>query len=398
MIVSSQRMSLKTPFVSETMTKKMGEMEEKIQKHLAFLQRKKGSSLLFGCIDGWENLSRYSSDTTAFFPSGVVDIKDITCERFKEMYCSYAATPGNPDALLRTLEPLPFFPWVEAAMGCTIQYTGMNFWSRPMVDHFTLQELEEYADAIQCGDKWPNHVCLNMTRHSVLATYETCIDYLHERFSPSHPIGQTILRGPLDVAAAVLGDENLIYQFFERPVLVKKILAVAADLFLSFIAAQKRRMPAYANGYVIGTYYIWTPGTNIRLQEDAMSLLSPELYREFVYPLDCRIAAAADYTLFHLHASALHLLEILLETKNIRIFQISKDEGIELQSILAKLQMIQKAGNCLLLKGRFTLREAQLAVENLHPEGLCIQAVVLDDHEKDEIYTYFNQIESRRMT
>ena len=120
-----------------------------------------------------------------------------------------------------------------------------------------------------------------------------------------------------------------------------------------------------------------------------MALLSPDLYREFVHPIDCRIAAETEFTLFHLHSTGMHLLNTLLENKGVRILQFSKDEGVELGSVLPGLKKIQEAGKCLVLKGRLNREELQLLKRNLDFRGLCVQAVVRDQDEADQFFASF---------
>jgi hypothetical protein len=357
------------------------EIQLKIKRHQAFLERKNVARPLIGCIRGWENLSRYTSDGESFFPLGDVNIHDLSCDRFLPMYQEYAATLDEPDDMFRTLEPLPFFPWAEAAIGCPIKYTGKNFCSSPLVDLTSEAEgkqlLEVLCQIPERSQPW-------------LEKYGEFLDFLAEHFGDHYPIGQSILRGPLDMAAAAFGDENLLYQFFDQPELVRDFLFAATDIFLDFIDVQKGRISYWGDGHVIGTYYIWTPGKNIRLQEDAMAMLSPDLYREFVHPLDCRIASSADYTLFHLHATGLHLLDFILQNEGIKIVQVSKDEGVKLEKILASLQRIQAREKCLLLKGRFNQQELQLVKEGLDFRGLCVQAVVLNQQEVEDILSIFS--------
>lgn len=356
------------------------QIQQKIERHRAFLELKNVDRPMIGCIRGWENLSRYTEDTESFFPVGAVNIRDLSCDRFLPMYQVYAMTLDEPDDMFRTLEPLPFFPWTEAAIGCPIQYTGKNFWSSPLINFNSEIKSKKQGDILKN---------LPETSQSWLDKYSEFIDFLIDHFGDRYPIGQSILRGPLDMAAAAFGDENLLYQFFDQPELIKEFLAKATEIFLSFIDVQKQKLQPLNDGYVIGTYYIWTPGKNIRLQEDAMAMLSPDIYWQFVHPLDCQIASSADYTLFHLHATGLHLLDFILQNEGIKIVQVSKDEGVPLEKILTNLQRIQEREKCLLLKGRFNQQELQLIKTRLDFRGLCVQAVVLNEEEAKKVISAF---------
>lgn len=355
--------------------------DQKIESHRKFLNRQNVDRPMIGCIRGWENLSRYTDETESFFPVGAVNIRDLSCDRFLPVYQAYAMTLDEPDDIFRTLEPLPFFPWTEAAIGCPVNYTGKNFWSSSLIDLKSESESKKLIDMMQ---RIPEQ------SQPLLKTYGEFLDFLIEHFGDRHPIGQSILRGPLDMAAAAFGDENLLYQFFDQPELIKEFLSIAAEIFLSFINVQNQKLQPLNDGYVIGTYYIWTPGKNIRLQEDAMAMLSPDLYREFIHPLDCQIASSAEYTLFHLHATGLHLLDFILQNEGITIVQVSKDEGVQLKAILSNLQKIQDHEKCLLLKGRFSHDELEVIGSALDVRGLVIQAVVLNPQEAEDILSFFS--------
>ncbi len=376
--------------------------EEKIERHKAFLQRKIADRPLIGWINGWENLSRYVQDTGAFFPKGEVSIDDLSCDRFLRMYQDYARTLNVQDDLYYTLEPLPFFPWTEAALGCPIEYTGKNFWSSSIEEAKKQDGLERWIDEIgeECArisegnapetiGKAPPHQGIPAGSRQWITKYGEFLDFLAENFTEQYPIGQSILRGPLDMVAAALGDENMLYLFFDQPRLMKKLLSVSTAVYLSFIETQNARLRSFADGYVIGQYYVWTPGTCLRHQEDAMAMLSPDLYKEFIHSHDCAIASAAEYSLFHLHSTGLHLIDFLLENDGIRILQISKDEGVDLESILPSLQKVQEAEKCLILKGRLNREDLQIIRKCLDVRGLCIQAVLLNQAEADVVRSVF---------
>jgi len=121
-----------------------------------------------------------------------------------------------------------------------------------------------------------------------------------------------------------------------------------------------------------------------------MAVLSPDLYREFVHSLDYQIASSAEYTLFHLHATGLHLLDFILQNEGIKIVQVSKDEGVQLEKILSNLKRIQEREKCLLLKGRFNQQELELVKKSLDFRGFCVQAVVFNDNEVKEVVSAFS--------
>jgi hypothetical protein len=151
------------------------------------------------------------------------------------------------------------------------------------------------------------------------------------------------------------------------------------EVFVAFIRHQWEHIPAFWGGYVIGQYDLWGPEPVARLQEDAIALYSPTMYRELVFPCDVRLCSLTPYNLMHLHSSCIHLLDDILSNENLSAVQMSKDEGsTTLQGLMPALTKIQAADKCLLVKGRFTLDDVAYMKEHLRAEGLCIEPVI--DH------------------
>ena len=90
-----------------------------------------------------------------------------------------------------------------------------------------------------------------------------------------------------------------------------------------------------------------------------------------------------------MHSTGLHLLDVLLENEGLTILQVSKDQGVDLMSILPGLKKIQDGGKCLVLKGRLNSEDMRIIKSSLDFRGLCIQAVVLEQKEADDFYAEF---------
>jgi len=340
--------------------------EKRIELFREYHNAKNRQPLMGACIGGWEGFGRYVKDTAAFIPKGPVGIDKIVPDRFKSMYRDYITSLEYPDDLLRSVEPVQAIPWAEAAAGIQIEYTGLNFWARG-----EKTDIKSLSTPLAEHNPW-------------IERYGEFVSFLSREYGHRFPVAQSILRGPLDILAAAIGDENMIYALYDQPEEVHYILSIYSGLIKAFLRIQKDMTPPFMEGNVIGQYHIWAPGTVARLQEDAQSLLSAKLYEEFVLPCDCDIASENKYNLFHMHASAFHLLDLVLMIKNIGILQVSKDEGINsIESMIPGLVKIQKAGRKLILKGRLTLRDVELIKKKLDYGGLCLQFVVSSIEEAD---------------
>ena len=346
------------------------DLTKKIEKHKSFLELKEVNRPLRGCcIGGWENMSRYINETDRFLRKGSLYIEDIDAADFIDIYTRYADSLNYDDDFIRTIEPFQSIPWTESAIGCNMNYTGKNIWSEPI--NYSIDEA--YFKII------------NEDENASIKKYGEFLDFLGVNFAGNYPIGQAILRGPLDMAAAAVGEQNMIYNMIDRPNEMKKFISLCADIFKSFLKVHSEKSPEFSGGRVIGQYYIWTPGTCARLQEDVMSLLSRDFYLDFAMECDLGIAKSVQYSLFHLHASAFFLLDFVLRNEGIKIIQVSKDEGnTKLSDMIEGLQKIQAAGKCLLLKGRFTKEDYDTIGKKLDKQGLCVQVVVDSVSEADE--------------
>lgn len=160
------------------------------------------------------------------------------------------------------------------------------------------------------------------------------IKFLAHEF-PNYPIGQSILRGPLDVICAMVGDIETIYNFYDKPKFVKEGLSIIANVFNEFVRVQNIYTPKYQDGYVIGQYHIWSPGTVCRIQEDAMALINPEQYIEYIYENDVKITSGTEYNLYHIHSTGIVLIDQIFKNNNLSIIQVSKDEvNITVQDLI----------------------------------------------------------------
>ena len=253
------------------------------------------------------------------------------------MYKNYAKNLIYDDDLVRTMDPLPSFPWAEAACGCPIVFTGKNIWSQKIGFEKTQKNLDSMQIA---GNPW-------------VEKYGEFIRYLASEF-PDYAIGQSILRGPLDLLCAMVGDGETIYNLYDEPEFTKNALSKLSDVFNEFIRTQVQYTPEYYGGYGVGQYCMWTPGTVCRIQDDAMALIKPEHYDEYVYDADVKISSVTEYSLYHIHATGMFIMDKIVRNKNLSIIQVNKDVGdTKISDLIEGIKTIQNAGISVLIKGAF---------------------------------------------
>ena len=249
--------------------------------------------------------------------------------------------------------------WNEAIVGCPIRWQSGHVWSEPFWDN--LNDVERLR--VTSNNPWLNKL-LEITH------------LLVERAEERYPVCQPLLRGPIDIASAVLGDERVCWAMADEPAQFKELLEVCTDVFITVARAWSDASPPFQSGYC--EYGIWAPGTVVRLQADNAALLSPRMYQDFLLPCDERICAAFDYPLIHTHSGGLCIMaDALLELERISAIQVSLDYPAG-PSVAALLPIFQKINRekPLIITGGLTEEELNLLLSNLSPRGLCLQVSI----------------------
>lgn len=201
---------------------------------------------------------------------------------------------------------------------------------------------------------------------------------LVERAQGRYPVTQPLLRGPIDLLTAVLGDEPSCFLMKDDPEQFRRLLDVCTDNFIAIMKAWMSASPPFRGGYC--EYGIWAPGTVVRTQADNAALIAPDDYRQFLKPCDERICDAFDYPLIHTHSGVIHIMvDSLLDTGKLRAIQVSLDypAGPPVAEILPILKRINRR-KPLIITGGLTAKELEMLQSALSPRGLCLSVSVHD--------------------
>ncbi|MCX6168465.1 MAG: hypothetical protein NTX65_03935 [Ignavibacteriales bacterium] len=344
------------------------------ERHLSFWSLKNVKSPLIAFtvgagLDSW-SYWQYNKAAQSLLNRGEIKPDDINPADFVEDQLRYLELSEQiNDDVCRSAMPLASVPWMEAILGCPIFSTEASMKSKEINDNIDSLELVP----LNADNLW-------------VKKYFDFIRVYENAFSKNYPVAQSILRGPSDLACALVGAENSAIALLDNPEAMHNLLGYLTDQLERFLKMQIGIIPKFHDGYVIGQYEIWAPEPAIRIQEDFSTLYSPELYNEFLKPLDIRLAGISNYTLIHLHSSSLHLIDHFLEVSTIRAFQITKDPGTTiLKDILPALHKIQEAGKPLIVKGQFDKEDFDQLKNQLSVRGLCLQPVVKSLTEAKEL-------------
>ena len=356
------------------------EVNRKLMKHKAFWECQAVARPLVGVVVGGWSRFLQNPGADVLWGEGLLDPELLDPEEFvvdnRMLLEQYEELN---DEVYHTAQPFPAVPWLEAIAGCPVQRSSNHLWA---------QQVPEILE--RAGD-----VAYDPTNPWV-EKYLEFLDVYGRRLSPDSAIAQSIIRGPADVACALLGEERMVFAFHDEPRRIGLLLEKLTVLAEAFIREQASHVPPFRGGSVIGQFEIWTPGTAVRLQEDALALLSPAIYREFLAPLHARLCGISIYNMFHIHTTSLHILPDLLQVPGMGAIEISKDEGAAgVECMVPSLKQVQRAGRPLLLKGRFDRDELVRLWRELDFNGFCLQVVVDTWIEARETMAFLNSLPAK---
>jgi hypothetical protein len=234
---------------------------------------------------------------------------------------------------------------------------------------------------------WEEAFALGMDRTSPwYRKYMEFIDVLVARSAGRFPVSHGTLVGPLDYMVNIRGHEQAVIDLMLEPERAAPFLERMGDFFIEITQDAWKRIPLYHGGWYDAQYQLWAPGPIARMQEDAVAVLSPDLYNRYVKPVDARIAAAFPNAFMHLHATSMIVLDHILEIEALRCLEVNNDVGGPPVSwLVTHLKKIQAAGRSLLIRGTFTEDELRLLVDELDPRGLYLYLMVADEGEIDRL-------------
>jgi hypothetical protein len=198
---------------------------------------------------------------------------------------------------------------------------------------------------------------------------------LAERSAGRRAVAQTLMRGPSDLAEAILGPQLMCLSMYDHPKELRAFLETVTEAFITILNAQLERIPRVDGGYV-NPFGIWAPGTVVRTQCDASAFLSPAQYKEWFRPHDERISEAVGYATIHLHSGSLHTVPALLEVERPQAIQITLDPEPSAPPTLSLIPTFRRILEVkpAIVDGPLTPDEVRILEQELPADGRCILA------------------------
>jgi hypothetical protein len=283
-----------------------------MRRHRAFLKREPADRPVFVANIGFFMPEVFPALSEAL-PRGLVSPDDIRIDLFLadvERLVSKYQQLG--DDLPYVAAPFAYVPWLEAIMGCPTYAAEISMWAEPCVADW---KAWHWQPPVLEDNPW----C-----RKLLELFRVLVAHSAGRYQ----VGHTLMRGVADLLSAMRGASNFALDFYDCPDEVQRAADFLANVWIDVARAQLDLVPPSEQGYAGGAgWRVWTPDRLAWLQEDAMALMSPALFRKFVLPRDRRILSHFPCTGFHLHASALWAVDDLARLPELDILELNYESA-----------------------------------------------------------------------
>ena len=335
-----------------------GNDPSKIQRYIAFWNREDVKRPLVGfSFVGWFPLREFSA-CQSWGSCKYLTPDMITPQTFMDDYIRILREGETvDDDLVRGASPIHVVvPLLAGMMGCKLRILPDNV----LGEEQHLSWDEALAVRLDHQNPW-------------FKKYVEFAQALVEKAEGRFPVSHGAELGPTDLHAVLRGHNESIIDLVDEPEKSAKLLWRLGEILREITEEIWKRLPLFHGGYFDAQYSLWAPGPIIRMQEDATAVLSPEIYRKLVQPVDRRLARHFASSFIHLHSTSMYLLEDFLEIEEIKCFEINIDVcGPPAKKMLPYFQRVQKAKRPLLIRASLTPDEMRLLLGSLEPSGLFL--------------------------
>ena len=247
---------------------------------------------------------------------------------------------------------------MESIIGCYTYAADTSCYAKAAIED---EEFDIVSNLPSASEKWVSLWNSVLRRATIIAG---------ERL----PALQLHLRGVVDMVAAYLGEARMCLSFFDDPAGIGSLVKECELLLSAAVERGIRGRGEWRDGYV-SLWGVYAPGPILDYQIDATSILSADQYRRFFAAADSRILTGYRYSVIHLHACGLHVVDTLAEMPGVRAIEITleRETGVwEPDRVKASCRTLQDADICVIINGELDRNELDEWIGSLDPRGLAL--------------------------
>lgn len=335
-------------------------LDERIERLTKWFHRQNDRPLLGFSLGSQYPLHRFPG-CRKNLPQGPALPEHVVVEDYLDdadrMHEAYEECGGD---LIWAASPFVGIPWVEASLGCGV-----------IADHETGSSRSEpppgFADNVVVPQFDPDNPWVRKMVSFIPA--------LVERSAGRYPVAGTLMRGVSDLLSALYGGEEFLFRMLESPEEVKAVCLALTEYWIEFGRHLYGQVPTFRGGTGAFYYAVWCPGQTVWLQEDAAALLSPDLYEQYIYPCDCRIAEAFEHTVMHMHPAKFIPVDWLVKSP-ISVLELHMDQGGPTAEDLFETHKKILVDKPLIVWGDCSDADVDWIMRKLPHQGLCVNVSV----------------------
>ncbi|MHC4476277.1 MAG: hypothetical protein ACYTEL_11565 [Planctomycetota bacterium] len=292
----------------------------------------------------------------ADLPRPEVSPEDVNGQFFMTDYENgFSHRPVTSDDWMPFNAPWRAIPWLEAICGCPVRSASGSLAAGHYVS--SLSELE----GITLPVKWEWVECL-----------EKQIQTLLDGAVADCWISPTILRGPSDVLGAMCGLTEFYCGLLGKTSVLDKAAGQMNRIFLDIMDVHFSLVGPKHGGYG-HIYGYWAPDRTIVIQEDAIGMSSPKIYRDMFLNYNKDIVDhLGDHVLFHLHSTGYEHYRHVLEIDGIGGLELTvESNGPALQDIIADLKHVLERSRLILFVDHY-FEQLPEVLKHVPHEGLYV--------------------------
>jgi hypothetical protein len=345
----------------------MPPLPERLDRLTSWWRRANDRALVGFSLGSYYPLHRYPRGA-AKLPEGLVRPEDVVVADYLDdtdrLYELHERAGGD---LVFSAAPFLGLPWMEASLGCGVvaDHTTGSTRSTPPAD--------PAVPPFSSDNPWVRKML-------------EFIPALVERSGGRYPVGVTLMRGVSDLLAALYGGGDFVLRLIDEPDRARDTIERLTDYWIAFGRCLLDALPMFHGGTGSFFYSLWCPGRMVWLQEDAVALLSPALYQEFILPADRRIARAFENTIIHLHPTRFIPSRQLVATDLTAIELHIDHDGPRAEALEEHYRTIL-AAKPLLIWGDLTEADIEFVLTRLPRRGLAVNVVVESVERARELST-----------
>jgi len=144
-------------------------------------------------------------------------------------------------------------------------------------------------------------------------------------------------------------------------------------------------IPEFHGGIGSFYYHMWVPKGTVWHQEDAVALISPELYGEFIEPCDRKIVQSFEHVVMHQHSTGFVPTEKYIDM-GMDVLEMHIDSGGPSAEELYDRHLSILKSRPLLIWGDIPEADMDWIFSRLPPAGLAVITVVENPEQSEKLW------------